>query len=51
VLKQHGFDEAELAASWHGQKDLLLRDNRDAIVWRRAQPKAKAVAECGAVRS
>jgi hypothetical protein len=48
VLKQHGFDETELAASWHGQKDFLLRDHRiqllvrDAILWRQAQAKAKA---------
>jgi hypothetical protein len=50
VLKQHGFDDAELAASWHGQKEWPLRDHRiqllvrDAIRWRQAQAKAKAAA-------
>ena len=48
VLKDHGFEEAELAASWHGQKDFSLRDHRvqllirDAILWREAKAKAKA---------
>jgi hypothetical protein len=48
VLKDLGFDEAELAASWQGQKDLSLRDHRvqllvrDAALWREAQQKAKA---------
>jgi hypothetical protein len=48
VLKQHGFDEAELAASWHGHRDFSLRDHRvqllvrDAVLWREAKAKAKA---------
>jgi hypothetical protein len=48
VLTEHGFEEAELAASWHGQKDFSLRDHRiqlvvrDAILWREANAKAKA---------
>jgi hypothetical protein len=48
VLKDLGFDEAELAASWQGQKGLSLRDHRvqllvrDATLWREAQQKAKA---------
>ena len=48
VLKDHGFEETELAASWHGQKDFSLRDHRvqllvrDAILWREAKAKAKA---------
>ena len=48
VLKHHGFDQSELAASWHGQKDFSLRDHavqllvRDAILWRNAKAKAKA---------
>jgi hypothetical protein len=48
VLKDIGFNEGELAASWHGQKDLSLRDHRvqllvrDAALWREAQQKAKA---------
>jgi hypothetical protein len=48
VLKDHGCEEAELAASWHGQKDFSLRDHRvqllvrDAILWREAKAKAKA---------
>lgn len=43
-----GFAEADLAASWNGQKDLSLRDHRvqllirDATLWREAQAKAKA---------
>jgi hypothetical protein len=50
VLKQRGFDETELAASWHGQKEFPLCDHRiqllvrDAILWRQAQAKAKAAA-------
>jgi hypothetical protein len=48
VLKDLGFDETELAASWQGQKDLSLRDHRvqllvrDATLWREAQQRAKA---------
>jgi hypothetical protein len=48
VLRDHGFEEVELAASWHGQKDFSLRDHRiqllvrDAILWREAKAKAKA---------
>lgn len=48
VLKHHGFDEAELAASWHGHKDFSLRGHRvqllvrDAVLWREAKAKAKA---------
>jgi hypothetical protein len=50
VLREHGFEDTELAASWQGQKDLSLRDHRlqlvirDAIRWREAQAKAKAAA-------
>ena len=50
VLSDLGFDEAELAQSWNGQKDLSLRDHRvqllirDATLWREAQAKAKAAA-------
>jgi hypothetical protein len=50
VLKDVGFEEAELVQSWHGQKDLSLRDHRvqllirDATLWREAQQKAKAAA-------
>ena len=46
VLKDLGFEEAELAASWNGEKDLSLRDHRlqllirDATLWRDAQAKA-----------
>jgi hypothetical protein len=48
VLKDLGFDDAELVQSWHGQKDFSLRDHRvqllirDAALWREAQQKAKA---------
>jgi hypothetical protein len=48
VLKDLGFDEAELAASWQGHRDFSLRDHRvqllvrDAALWRGAQQKAKA---------
>jgi hypothetical protein len=48
LLREHGFDDAELSASWRGQKDISLRDHRlqlvirDAIRWRDAQAKAKA---------
>lgn len=50
VLSDLGFDEAELAQSWNGAKDLSLRDHRvqllirDATLWREAQAKAKAAA-------
>jgi hypothetical protein len=50
VLHEHGFDDAELAASWQGRKDFSLRDHRlqlvirDAMRWREAQAKAKAAA-------
>jgi hypothetical protein len=50
LLSDLGFDEAELAQSWNGQKDLSLRDHRvqllirDATLWREAQAKAKAAA-------
>jgi hypothetical protein len=50
VLKELGFQETELAQSWHGQRDLSLRDHRvqllirDATLWRDAQAKAKAAA-------
>jgi hypothetical protein len=50
VLARHGFDQSELAASWHGHKDFSLRDHRvqflvrDAILWREAKAKAKAAA-------
>jgi hypothetical protein len=46
VLKDLGFEEAELASSWNGEKDLSLRDHRvqllirDATLWRDAQAKA-----------
>jgi hypothetical protein len=42
VLAHHGFEQSELAASWHGHKDFSLRDHRvqllvrDAILWREA---------------
>jgi hypothetical protein len=48
VLKELGFDDAELAASWQGRQDFSLRDHRvqllvrDAALWREAQQKAKA---------
>jgi hypothetical protein len=48
VLRDHGFDDAELAASWQGRKDFSLRDHRvqlvirDATLWREARQKAKA---------
>ena len=50
VLTDLGFEEAELAQSWNGQKELSLRDHRvqllirDATLWRDAQAKAKAAA-------
>ena len=50
VLRDLGFDDAELAASWQGQWGLSLRDHRmqllvrDATLWREAQQKAKAAA-------
>src|SRR5262249_61476958 len=50
ALSDLGFAEAELAASWRGQKDLSLRDHpvqlliRGAGLWRGAQAKAKAAA-------
>ena len=50
ALKELGFQETELAQSWHGQRDLSLRDHRvqllirDATLWRDAQAKAKAAA-------
>jgi hypothetical protein len=51
ALKDVGFGDDELAASWHGQKDIPLRDHRmlliarDAALWRQAQAKAKAKAK------
>jgi hypothetical protein len=51
VLKDVGFSEAELGASWNGEKDLSLRDHRmqllirDATLWREAQQKAKAAVQ------
>jgi hypothetical protein len=48
VLKDLGFDDAELGQSWNGTKDFSLRDHRvqllirDAVAWRDAQAKAKA---------
>jgi hypothetical protein len=48
VLKDLGFNDAELGQSWNGDKDLSLRDHRvqllirDATLWRDAQQKAKA---------
>jgi hypothetical protein len=48
VLKDLGFDDAELGQSWNGAKDFSLRDHRvqllirDAVAWRDAQAKAKA---------
>jgi hypothetical protein len=48
VLKAHGFEEPELAASWNGHKDFSLRDHRvqllvrDAVLWCEAKAKAKA---------
>jgi hypothetical protein len=36
VLKDHGFDEAEPAASWHGQKDFSLPDRRVQLLIRDA---------------
>jgi hypothetical protein len=50
VLRDVGFDETELAASWQGLRDLSLRDHRvqllvrDATLWREAQQKARAAA-------
>jgi hypothetical protein len=50
VLKELGFDEAELAQSWNGAKEFSLRDHRlqliirDAVAWREAQAKARAAA-------
>ena len=50
VLRELGFQETELAQSWHGERDLSLRDHRvqllirDATLWRDAQAKAKAAA-------
>lgn len=50
ALKDLGFQETELVQSWHGQRDLSLRDHRvqllirDATLWRDAQAKAKAAA-------
>jgi hypothetical protein len=50
ALAHHGFEQSELAASWHGHKDFSLRDHRvqllvrDAILWREAKAKAKAAA-------
>jgi hypothetical protein len=50
VLKDLGFDDAELAASWQGLRGLSLRDHRmqllvrDATLWRQAQQKARAAA-------
>lgn len=43
ALRGLGFDEAELAASWNGQKYFCLRDHRmqrlinDAAAWRETQ--------------
>src|SRR3984893_1406905 len=51
VLKDVCFSEAELGASWNGEKDLSLRDHRmqllirDATLWREAQQKAKAAVQ------
>jgi hypothetical protein len=51
ALKDLGFDEAELASSWNGEKDLSLRDHRvqllirDATLWREAQQKAVSAAK------
>jgi len=48
VLKDLGFEEAELARSWNGEGEIPLRDHRmqllirDAIFWRDAQQKAAA---------
>ena len=48
VLKDLGFEEAELARSWNGEGEIPLRDHRmqllirDAILWRDAQQKAAA---------
>jgi hypothetical protein len=50
VLKELGFDDAELAASWQGLRGLSLRDHRmqllvrDATLWRQAQQRARAAA-------
>jgi hypothetical protein len=50
VLKELGFEEAELAQSWNGAKEFSLRDHRlqliirDAVLWREAQAKARAAA-------
>jgi hypothetical protein len=50
VLRDLGFGEGELTASWNGEKDLSLRDHRmqllirDATLWREAQQKARAAA-------
>jgi hypothetical protein len=51
ALKDLGFEEAELAASWNGEKDISLRDHRlqllirDATLWREAQAKAVVAAK------
>ncbi len=51
VLKELGFEEAELASSWNGEKDLSFRDHRvqllirDATLWREAQQKAVTAAK------
>jgi hypothetical protein len=48
VLKDLGFDEAELSQTWNGKRGISLRDHRvqllirDATLWREAQQKAKA---------
>jgi hypothetical protein len=48
LLESIGFTNAELGASWSGEKDIPLRDHRmqllihDAMQWREAQAKAKA---------
>jgi hypothetical protein len=47
ALKDMGFSDQELAQSWHGERDISLRDHRvqllvrDALLWREAQQKAK----------
>ena len=50
VLKDLGFSDQELGASWNGSGNISLRDHRmqllirDATLWREGQAKAKTVA-------
>jgi len=52
VLKDLGFEEAELARSWNGESEIPLRDHRmhllsrDAILWRDAAEGGGREASC-----